>query len=112
MILTVTLNPLLERRIVYNTIKIGTINRGGKIEVKAGGKGINVSRQLNNLGIENLALTFAGGNCGREFKDIIHREGIKSVLVHTEANTREALISIDESAVSITSCFGSNAKVT
>src|SRR5664280_723728 len=105
MILTVTLNPLLERRIAYNTIKNGAVNRDGKIEVKSGGKGINVSRQLNNLGIENLALTFAGGSRSKEFKDALHREGMKSVLVHTESSTREALISIDESAVSITSCF-------
>src|ERR1035437_8524792 len=107
MILTVTLNPLLERRITYNTIKIGTVNRDGKIDVQAGGKGINVSRQFNNLGIDNLALTFAGGTSGREFKDVLHKEGIKSVLIHTEAKTREALILIDESGVSVTSCFRS-----
>jgi 1-phosphofructokinase family hexose kinase len=112
MILTVTLNPLLERRIVYNTIKIGSVNRNGMIEVKAGGKGINVSRQLNNLGIENLSLTFAGGNCGREFKDVLYHEGIKSVLIHTEAKTREALIFVDESGGSVTSCFGSDSDIT
>src|ERR1035438_10604486 len=70
MILTVTLNPLLERRIAFNTIKNGAVNRNGKIEVKSGGKGINVSRQLNNLGIDNLALSFSGGTSGREFKDV------------------------------------------
>ena len=112
MILTVTLNPLLERRIVYNTIKIGSVNRNGMIEVKAGGKGINVSRQLNNLGIENLSLTFAGGNCGREFKDVLYHEGIKSVLIHTEAKTREALIFIEKSGGSVTSCFGYNSEIT
>jgi 1-phosphofructokinase family hexose kinase len=112
MILTVTLNPLLERRITCKSVKTGAVNRNGKIEIKAGGKGINVSRQLNNLGIENLALTFAGGSGSKEFKDILHREGIKSVLVHTESNTREALISIDSSALSITSCFGSDPEVT
>jgi 1-phosphofructokinase family hexose kinase len=112
MILTVTLNPLLERRITCNTINVGTINRNGKIEVKAGGKGINVSRQLNNLGIENLALTFAGGTSGKEFKDVLHREGIKSVLIHTDSKTREALITIDESAASVTSCFSMNTQIT
>lgn len=112
MILTITLNPLLERRIAYNTLKIGAVNRDGKIEVKAGGKGINVSRQLNNLGVDNLALTFAGGTSGREFKDVIHREGIKSVLIHTEAKTREAFIIIDESGQSVTSCFGMNSDIT
>lgn len=112
MILTVTLNPLLERRITYNKIKIGTLNRDGNIEVKAGGKGINVSRQLNNLGIDNLALTFAGGISGKEFKDVLHHEDIKAVLIHTETKTREALIFIDESGKSITSCFGMNSEIT
>jgi 1-phosphofructokinase family hexose kinase len=112
MILTVTINPLLERRIAYDTIKIGTVNRDGKIEIQAGGKGINVSRQLNNLGLDNLALTFAGGTNGREFKDVLHHEGIKSVLIHTEAKTREALIFIEKSGLSITSCFGMNSYIT
>ena len=111
MVLTVTLNPLLERRIAYNTISIGKVNRNGIIDVKAGGKGINVSRQLNNLGIDNLALTFAGGTSGRQFKDVIHHEAIKSVLVHSESATREALIIIDESGRSVTSCFGMNSEI-
>jgi len=112
MILTVTMNPLLERRIACNSIKIGTVNRNGKIEVESGGKGINVSRQLNNLGVDNLALTFAGGATGKEFRDVLHREGIKSVLIHSEAKTREALILIDESGLSVTSCFGRNSEIT
>ncbi|MDR3668070.1 MAG: PfkB family carbohydrate kinase [Ignavibacteriaceae bacterium] len=112
MILTVTLNPLLERRITCSSINIGLVNREGKIEIKSGGKGINVSRQLNNLGIDNLAFTFSGGSTGREFKDIVHREGIKSVFVHTEANTREALIFINESARLVTSCFSMNSCIT
>ena len=111
MILTVTLNPLLERRIVYNNIKIGSVNRNGKIELNAGGKGINVSRQLNNLGIDNLALTFAGGSVGREFNNVLHQEQIKSVLIHTESKTREALIFIDESGKSVTSCFSLNSDI-
>ena len=111
MILTVTLNPLLERRISYKNINYGSENRGGQLNVKAGGKGINVSRQLKNLGVDNIALTFAGGLSGKEFKDVIHHEGIKSVLVRTESATREALILIDESGKSITSCFGQNSDI-
>jgi 1-phosphofructokinase family hexose kinase len=112
MILTVTLNPLLERRIAYNSISLGVVNRDGNIEIKSGGKGINVNRQLNNLGIDNLGLTFAGGSSGRELKDVLHSEKIKSVLIHTEAKTREALIFIDESGKSVTSCFGRNSEIT
>jgi 1-phosphofructokinase family hexose kinase len=112
MILTVTLNPLLERRITYPSINLRSINRDGKIEVKSGGKGINVSRQLNNLGIENLALTFVGGSTGKELNEILHSECIHSVSVHTQSKTREALIFIDESLKSITSCFSLNSHVT
>jgi len=111
MILTVTLNPLLERRITYKQFKYGSENRGGYLNVKAGGKGINVSRQLKNLGVDNFALTFAGGTSGKEFKDVIHGEGIKSVLVRTEGATREALIFIDEPGKSITSCFSINTEI-
>jgi tagatose 6-phosphate kinase len=112
MILTVTLNPLLERRIACKSIKPGIVNRNGNIEIKPGGKGINVSRQLNNLGIENLALTFSGGISGKEFKDVLHSQHIHAVLIHTESKTREALIFIDESSETVTSCFASNSEIT
>ena len=112
MILTVTLNPLLERRISFKNIVSGNQNRNGNLEIKAGGKGINVSRQLNNLGIENLALTFAGGFSGKEFKDVINAEKIKSVLIRTESPTREGLIFIDKSTPSITTCFAVNSEIT
>jgi 1-phosphofructokinase family hexose kinase len=111
MILTVTLNPLLERRLTYKSINYGNINRDGSLNVKAGGKGINVSRQLKNLGVDNIALTFAGGLSGKEFKDVIHHEGIKSILVRTEAATREALILIDETGESITTGFSINSEI-
>ena len=111
MILTVTLNPLLERRITYKSLIFGSENRNGLLMVKAGGKGINVSRQLKNLGVDNIALTFSGGLSGKEFKDVIHHEGIKSVLIRSEAATREALILINETGKSVTSCFGVNSEI-
>ena len=46
MILTVTLNPLLERRFLYDTIKIDSPNRGGVKQLKVGGKGINVRKNV------------------------------------------------------------------
>jgi 1-phosphofructokinase family hexose kinase len=111
MILTVTLNPLLERRISYKNIIYGSENRGGQLRVNAGGKGINVSRQLKNLNVDNIAITFVGGSSGKEFKDFIHHEGIKSVIVRTEEATREALILIDESGKSLTTGFSANSKI-
>lgn len=112
MVLTVTLNPLLERRISFSEVHYGNVNRNGLIELKAGGKGINVSRQLNKLSIENTLLTFAGGGNGKIFKDIIYKEGLKPVLIRTESETREGVVIIDQSNIKITSCFGFNQEVT
>ncbi len=111
MILTVTLNPLLERRLSFKSIKFYFENRGGKAEFKAGGKGINVSRQLNNFNIENFAYTFAGGTNGKIFKEILTKENIKFSSVRTTAETREAAVIIDESQNKITSFFGPNSKI-
>ncbi|RPI71944.1 MAG: 1-phosphofructokinase, partial [Ignavibacteriales bacterium] len=62
MILSVTIHPLLEKRLTYNKIVPGTSHRNPVQEFKPGGKGINVCRQLNKFNIKNLAFTFLGGN--------------------------------------------------
>ncbi|MCK5343130.1 MAG: hypothetical protein KAR20_06990, partial [Candidatus Heimdallarchaeota archaeon] len=61
MVLTVTINPLLETRYEIDSLIQQSTMRAVKEYNYAGGKGINVSRQLNKLKIENLALTFSGG---------------------------------------------------
>ena len=108
MILTVTLNPLLERRLVYNEVKFSSENRNGILELKAGGKGINVSRQLNHFKIDNLAFTFTGGNNGKIFKEILSGENIKFTSVRTVAETREAPVIIDESQKSVSTFYAGN----
>ena len=76
MVLTITINPLLERRYYYSQIELSSVNRNGIIALKAGGKGINVSRQLNRLGVANIALVFTGGANGKLFRDALRKEGI------------------------------------
>lgn len=112
MVLTVTLNPLLERRISMQKIEYGSENRGGEITIRTGGKGINVSRQLNYLNVENTALTFAGGTSGKLFKDILYKEKIKPVIIRTESDTREALILYDISSGKLTTCMEYNQVIT
>lgn len=108
MILTVTLNPLLEHRLTYSTLKIGGENRNPKEEYKAGGKGINVSRQLNLLGINNLAFTFLGGNNGKRIKSLLTDEKINFTSVSTHVESRSSAIIIDKQKRLITSCFGND----
>ncbi len=111
MILTVTLNPLLEYRLTYEALKIGQINRGANENYKAGGKGINVSRQLNLLSVENIAFTFLGGSNGKLLKKLLAEEKINFTSISIHHESRSSAIIIDQSTRTITSCFGNDPKV-
>ena len=91
MILTVTLNPLLEKRLFFDNFLCNNSNRSYKEEFRSGGKGINVSRQLNHLNINNQALTFLGGTSGKILRSIYHSEQLNYYAVSTKSNTREAV---------------------
>ena len=106
MILTVTLHPLLERRLSYNLIAQGSSNRNPIEELKPGGKGINVSRQLNKLGAKNLVFTFLGGNNGKIIKHLLTEEGIDFTFVQTKNETRYSFMAIDNSNKTATNYFG------
>ena len=64
MVTTVTLNPMLDKTIYVDRVERGAIHRASKMEMVAGGKGINVSRQLKHLGIKTVATGFLGGEVG------------------------------------------------
>jgi tagatose 6-phosphate kinase len=111
MILTVTLNPLLEHWLTYKVLNIGKVNREAKEQFKAGGKGINVSRQLNVLSINNLAFTFLGGSNGKILKKLLIEEEINFTSISTHSETRSSAIVVDESAKTVTSYFGNDPQI-
>jgi len=111
MILTVTVNPLLERRYYYDEINLTKVNRNGKLIIKAGGKGINVNKQLNKLGIANSAMLFTGGTNGKLFRDALRSEKINFTDVVIKSETRDAAIIIDKTSKKIFSFFGMNSAV-
>ena len=112
MILTVTINPLLERRYIYSGLFFNKGNRNGKVELTAGGKGINVSRQLNMLNIENLSFTFLGGTNGKLLKELLLKENINFTSIRTENETRDAALIFNESDKSLTTFFGCDTLIT
>jgi len=112
MILTITPNPLLERRLIFETILIGADNRSNTEFFYSGGKGINVSRQLNRLGIKNQALTFLGGNNGKLLRKTLESESINFIVVNTKDETRYASVTIDKSSNKMTSFFAPNSIIT
>jgi tagatose 6-phosphate kinase len=112
MILIITLNPLLERRSTYNNVRYGSVNRNPSFELKPGGKGINVSRQLKLLGLSSYNLILSGGNDGKVYRDILRREGFEFSSVQTESETRFASIIVEQEAVRITSFFSNDPVIT
>ena len=111
MILTVTINPLLERRYYYPGLDFTSVNRNGKVILKAGGKGININRQLNKLGLQNAALFFTGGNNGKIMRESLHNEKIIFSDVVTKNETRDAAIIVDESTKKIYSFFRADTEI-
>ncbi|NYT02388.1 MAG: 1-phosphofructokinase, partial [Methanosarcinales archaeon] len=92
MIYTVTLNPALDRTIWVDRIKEDVSNRIIKEFRYAGGKSIDVSKVLKNLGIDNVALGFVGGFPGRELEGRLLNEGIISDFIRVSGDTRTNII--------------------
>ncbi|AIY79951.1 1-phosphofructokinase [Clostridium botulinum] len=76
MINTITLNPSLDYIVKVDNFKVDSLNRSNDEEVYAGGKGINVSIVLNNLGIENTALGYVAGFTGNEIERQVKNHGV------------------------------------
>jgi len=76
MIYTITFNPAIDYIVSVPDYKSGLVNRASAEKVLAGGKGINVSTVLRNLGHENTALGFLAGFTGDEIKRILDEMGI------------------------------------
>lgn len=78
MIYTVTFNPAIDYAIGVENLQPGMTNRASYEQLLPGGKGLNVSTILNNLGIENTALGFIAGFTGKEIKRSFEALGGKS----------------------------------
>ena len=76
MIYTVTFNPSLDYIITVDDFVLGKTNRTTSEQMFAGGKGINVSTVLRNLGVENIALGFIAGFTGTEIERKTKEDGL------------------------------------
>ncbi|MGZ0040505.1 1-phosphofructokinase [Paenibacillus ottowii] len=88
MIYTVTLNPSIDYIVEVDDLKLGDLNRMKRDLKLPGGKGINVSRILNQLGADSTAIGFLGGFTGRFIDDTLREESIKTDFVMIEDDTR------------------------
>lgn len=81
MIYTITFNPALDYISQVENFEIGKINRTKTEKILPGGKGLNVSTVLKNLGLGNTALGFIAGFTGEELKRKIEEHGIETDFV-------------------------------
>ncbi len=78
MIYTVTLNPSLDYIVSVDGFEVGKTNRTSSEMMLPGGKGINVSTILKNLGLENTALGYVAGFTGVEIERRLHEMGVRT----------------------------------
>lgn len=88
MIYTLTFNPAIDYYIAVDDLTLGAVNRTKSEKIYFGGKGINVSRVLKELGVVSTALGFAGGFTGDALEKYLKQNGINCDFVKIEGNTR------------------------
>lgn len=84
MIYTVTFNPSLDYIVSVEDFRLGLTNRTSSELLLPGGKGLNVSMVLGNLGIANTAFGFMAGFTGREIIRRVEEMGVKSDFIPIE----------------------------
>ena len=82
MFYTLTLNPALDYVVKTDGLRLGETNRSNKSEIQLGGKGLNVSYVLGQLGVPSIALGFVAGFTGNELERLATTSGIKTDFVH------------------------------
>ncbi len=95
MIITVTLNPAMDKTIIIPEFKMGNVNRVETKRTDVGGKGINVSKAIKKLGGESIALGIVGGNSGYDIINYLNIEEIKHDFIHDKVETRVNIKVVD-----------------
>ncbi len=95
MIYTVTLNPAIDKTVVIEKFATGAVNRVGSVREDAGGKGINVSKCLQNLGEVSTAVMILAGEAGDRLERMLQDLQIPVLQVRAEGQSRTNLKIID-----------------
>lgn len=91
MILTITMNPSLDKTYSIDNFKINKTNRISSMIVAAGGKGINVARVLHILKENVIASGLLGGSQGKYIEELLNKKELKSDFVKISGETRSCI---------------------
>ncbi len=81
MIYTLTVNPSLDYMIALDTFHAGGLYRTKREEIICAGKGVNVSRMLQNLGVDSIAYGFVGGESAAMYEAGVRRLGVRTAFL-------------------------------
>lgn len=95
MIYTLTYNPSIDYLVFLDKLETGTLNRTRRDSYFYGGKGVNVSQILNELGVENTALGFVAGFTGYEIEKGLNELGCHTDFVHLPSGHSRINIKIE-----------------
>lgn len=88
MIVTVTMNPAIDKTLDIDRFEHGGLNRITHVELDAGGKGINVSKTIHELGGESIVTGFVAGNTGKIIQNVMNDWHIENDFVEVTGETR------------------------
>jgi 1-phosphofructokinase len=97
-IITVTPNPVVDRTLTVPRIVFNEMVRATASRLDWGGKGFNVSRALQALGVESVAMGFVGGAAGQQLARGLGEMGITTDFVHIAGETRTNVVITDADA--------------
>ena len=95
MIITLTLNPAVDKTVEINDFKVNHVNRVSSIRLDCGGKGINVSKVIRVLEGESKAIGILAGESGRFIKGQLDNLKIENDFVFVEGETRTNIKIVD-----------------
>ncbi|UCH34804.1 MAG: hexose kinase [Armatimonadota bacterium] len=113
MILTVTLNPCVDKAIALDSLALGAFNTGVEAHDVAGGKATNVARMAKHLGAPVKSLVLLGGESGKLIERLIRtHDGIEPVVVWTAAPTRSIVTVYERDRKRATAYVEPNPRIT
>jgi 6-phosphofructokinase 2 len=92
MIVTITMNPALDKSTTVNKLAPEKKMRCGEMITEAGGGGINVSKAIKKLGGESVAIFPSGGMNGKKIEDYLSAQGINFRTIPIKEETRENIV--------------------
>lgn len=96
MIYTLTLNPAIDRELTVSEVQFDSVLSALKSQVDFGGKGFNVSRLLNSMGMPSTALGFVGGRTGERLRYGLQALDIATDFVSISGETRTNISIVTE----------------